>query len=110
MGVLLGAVWSPCVGQTLWAAALLAAQKRHLPLVAMTMFAFSVRAVLPLLALGLLFPAVADAQARLSVLGGPWRQDGLGVVFVVVGLPVWSGLDEAMTPRWSMPRRNGLTN
>jgi len=31
-------------------------------------------------------------------------------VFVVVGLPVWSGLDEAMTPRWSMPRRNGLTN
>jgi cytochrome c-type biogenesis protein len=55
VGVLLGAVWSPCVGQTLWAATLLAAQKRHLPLVAMTMFAFGLGAVLPLLALGLLF-------------------------------------------------------
>jgi cytochrome c-type biogenesis protein len=49
VGLLLGAVWSPCVGPTLGAAALLAAQVRDLPLVAATMFAFGLGAALPLL-------------------------------------------------------------
>jgi cytochrome c-type biogenesis protein len=40
VGVLLGAVWSPCVGPTLGAASLLAAQGRDLGQVGITMFAF----------------------------------------------------------------------
>jgi cytochrome c-type biogenesis protein len=40
VGVLLGAVWSPCVGPTLGAASLLAAQGRDLAQVATIMFAF----------------------------------------------------------------------
>src|SRR5713101_10145012 len=52
IGALLGAVWSPCVGPTLGAASLLAAQGRDLPQVGITMLAFGLGAALPLLALG----------------------------------------------------------
>src|SRR5258705_3561352 len=52
VGLLLGAVWSPCVGPTLGAASLLAAQGKDLGQVALTMFTFGVGAALPLLALG----------------------------------------------------------
>ena len=54
IGVLLGAVWSPCVGPTLGAASLLAAQGRNLPQLAITMFVFGIGAAVPLLLLGLL--------------------------------------------------------
>ena len=54
IGVLLGAVWSPCVGPTLGAASLLAAQERDLPQVGLVMFAFGVGAAIPLLGLGIL--------------------------------------------------------
>ncbi|MGC2126881.1 MAG: cytochrome c biogenesis protein CcdA, partial [Methylovirgula sp.] len=37
LGLLLGAIWSPCVGPTLGAASILAAQGRNLPTVALTM-------------------------------------------------------------------------
>jgi Cytochrome C biogenesis protein transmembrane region len=40
VGVLLGAVWSPCVGPTLGAGSLLAAQRQDLAQVAVTMFSF----------------------------------------------------------------------
>src|SRR5579863_6185828 len=53
-GALLGAVWSPCVGPTLGAASLLAAQGRDLAQVALAMFAFGLGAALPLLVLGML--------------------------------------------------------
>src|SRR5262249_49507774 len=53
-GVLLGAVWSPCVGPTLGAASLLAAQGRDLPQVALSMIVFGLGAALPLLIVGFL--------------------------------------------------------
>jgi cytochrome c-type biogenesis protein len=107
VGLLLGAVWSPCVGPTLGAAALLAAQGRDLPAVAATMFAFGLGAALPLLALGML--------SRQSLLR--WRDQlfsaghgvkmALGLVFVAVGVLVLSGFDKAIetslvnaSPQW----------
>src|SRR5579864_698332 len=54
VGVLLGAVWSPCVGPTLGAALALAAQGHNLAHAALTMLAFATATVLPLLFLGLL--------------------------------------------------------
>lgn len=54
LGLLLGAVWSPCVGPTLGAASLLAAQGEELGQVAVTMLAFGLGAALPLLVLGAL--------------------------------------------------------
>ena len=54
LGLLLGAVWSPCVGPTLGAASVLAAKGEDLPEVALTMLAFGIGAALPLLLLGIL--------------------------------------------------------
>ena len=54
VGVLLGAIWTPCVGPTLGAASLLAAQGRDLPQVAASMLVFGIGAALPLLIIGLL--------------------------------------------------------
>jgi cytochrome c-type biogenesis protein len=54
IGLLLGAVWSPCVGPTLGAASLLASQGHDLPRVTLTMAVFGVGAALPLVLLGLL--------------------------------------------------------
>src|SRR6266404_9070041 len=53
VGLLLGAVWSPCVGPTLGAASVLAAQGRSLGLVALTMLSFGLGSAIPLIALGL---------------------------------------------------------
>jgi len=54
VGLLLGAVWSPCVGPTLGAASLLASQGQDLPRVTLTMAIFGVGAALPLVLFGLL--------------------------------------------------------
>ena len=68
VGLLLGAVWSPCVGPTLGAASVLASQGKDLGAVAVTMLAFGVGAALPLVLLGLAFArgdaALARAPAR----------------------------------------------
>src|SRR5439155_24273306 len=69
VGVLLGAVWSPCVGPTLGAASLLAAQGRDLPQVAAIMLMFGIGAALPLLIIGLL--------SREALQG--WRKQALSV-------------------------------
>lgn len=52
LGVLLGAVWSPCVGPTLGAASLLAAQGRDLLGVSSVMVAFGLGTAVPLLLVG----------------------------------------------------------
>ena len=54
LGLLLGALWSPCVGPTLGAASLLAAKGENLGQVALTMLAFGIGAALPLMLLGFL--------------------------------------------------------
>ena len=107
IGVLLGAVWSPCVGPTLGAASLLAAQGRNLPQVAITMFVFGIGAALPLLLLGLL-SREAMAQWRIQLRSaGQVTKVGLGIVFVAIGALVLTGLDKsieaalvAASPQW----------
>jgi cytochrome c-type biogenesis protein len=54
LGLLLGVVWSPCVGPTLGAASILAAKGENLGQVAITMIAFGIGAAVPLIAIGLL--------------------------------------------------------
>jgi cytochrome c-type biogenesis protein len=107
VGMLLGAVWSPCVGPTLGAAALLAAQGRDLLAVAATMFAFGFGAVLPLLALGMLSrQALMRWRDQLSS-AGYGVKTALGLIFVTIGALVLSGLDKAIetalvnaSPQW----------
>jgi cytochrome c biogenesis protein CcdA len=107
IGLLLGAVWSPCVGPTLGAASLLASQGRDLVQVALTMVAFGIGAALPLALLGLLSRA-ALARVRSGLLSaGKLGKALLGTAFVLVGLAIVSGVDRGieaalvdMSPAW----------
>jgi cytochrome c-type biogenesis protein len=92
-GILLGAVWSPCVGPTLGAASLLASQGKNLVAVAGTMVVFGLGAAAPLVLLGM-----ASREAALAVKGKLARtvQIGkplLGVVFVAIGISILTGWD-----------------
>jgi cytochrome c biogenesis protein CcdA len=105
--VVLGAVWSPCVGPTLGAASLLAAQGRDLGQVSIIMFAFGIGAAIPLLALGLLSrEAMVRWRHRLASANTGGRA-GLGVFFVAIGALVLTGLDKSIetvlvevSPQW----------
>jgi cytochrome c-type biogenesis protein len=107
LGVLLGAVWSPCVGPTLGAASLLAAQGRDLPTVAVTMFAFGLGAAVPLLALGWLSrEALMRWRGRLIAAGRGLRTV-LGLLLIAIGVLVLSRLDRVIeaalvdaSPQW----------
>ncbi|HLZ06316.1 MAG TPA: cytochrome c biogenesis protein CcdA [Bradyrhizobium sp.] len=93
IGLLLGVVWSPCVGPTLGAASLLAAQGRDLPQVTLTMIAFGIGAALPLALLGLVSrAALARVRSRLMS-AGKLGKALLGAAFVLVGVAVISGVD-----------------
>ncbi len=107
VGVLLGAVWSPCVGPTLGAASLLAAQGRDLGQVSVVMFAFGLGAAIPLLALGLLSrEAIVRWRHRLAS-ASEVAKAGLGALFVGTGALVLTGLDKTLetmlvdaSPQW----------
>jgi cytochrome c biogenesis protein CcdA len=107
VGLLLGAVWSPCVGPTLGAAALLAAQGRDLPQVAVTMFAFGLGAALPLLALGMLSQQSLIRWREQLFSAGYGLKMALGLLFVTIGVLVLSGFDKTIetslvnaSPQW----------
>lgn len=107
LGLLLGAIWSPCVGPTLGAASLLAAQGKDLGNVSLVMASFGLGAAAPLLALGLLTrDALMRWRGRLLAAGKGAKQ-GLGVFLIAIGILVISGWDkriEAMlvsaSPAW----------
>jgi cytochrome c-type biogenesis protein len=106
-GTLLGVVWSPCVGPTLGAASLLAAQGRDLGQVGLTMFAFGLGAALPLLLLGTVSRKTLQALRGGLVMAGQSLKVALGGALVVVGLMVITGLDKSLeanlvsiSPEW----------
>jgi cytochrome c biogenesis protein CcdA len=96
VGLLLGAVWSPCVGPTLGAASVLASQRTDLGAVAVTMLAFGLGAALPLVLLGFVSrEAMARWRGRLLAAG----QHGkllMGIVLIATGLLIVSNLDKAI--------------
>lgn len=94
VGLLLGAVWSPCVGPTLGAASLAASQAGNLPWVGLTMLAFGLGAALPLMALGTLSrEAMLGWRDRMRHAGGPIKQ-AFGALLVVAGVLILSGYDK----------------
>jgi cytochrome c-type biogenesis protein len=96
LGLLLGAVWSPCVGPTLGAASLLAAQGRDLAQVSLVMLAFGLGAALPLLLVGLLSRvALARWRGRLVQAGRTGRL-ALGGSALAVAALILSGLDRTV--------------
>ena len=94
VGLVLGIVWSPCVGPTLGAATTLASQGRDLGQIALLMLLFGLGAATPLLGVGLLSrDALSRMRGRLLALGerGRW---GLGAALLVVGLAILTGADK----------------
>ena len=94
VGLLLGAVWSPCVGPTLGAASVLASQGSSLGQVAATMTVFGIGAALPLVALGLLSRQALMRWRDSLIQGGKGAKLALGVVLIVVGMLIATGYDK----------------
>jgi len=96
LGLLLGAVWSPCVGPTLGAASILAAKGENLGQVALTMFVFGLGAALPLMLLGLLSREAMMRMRGGLVEAGKGGKMILGGLLVAIGLFVATGLDKRL--------------
>ena len=94
LGLMLGGVWSPCVGPTLGAAAILAAKGENLGQVALTMFVFGLGAALPLMLLGFLSREAMMRWRGRMMEAGKGGKMLLGVVLVAIGLIVSTGLDK----------------
>lgn len=107
IGLLLGAVWSPCVGPTLGAASLLASQGRDLIGVTLTMLAFGLGAGLPLVVLGLLSRATMMRLRTRLLSAGKLGKMLMGAAFAIVAVAILSGADKhleawlvAISPDW----------
>lgn len=93
LGVLLGAVWSPCAGPTLGAAIGLAAQSDGLGPAAATMIAFSFGTATPLLLLSYGGgQALAWRKDRLSRITH-WAKPAMGALLAIMGGLIASGFD-----------------
>jgi cytochrome c-type biogenesis protein len=96
VGLVLGLVWSPCVGPTLGAASTLASQGSHLTQIALLMLLFGLGAGTPLLLIGTL-SREAMARSRGALLaagqGGKWL---LGALLVAIGLFILTGWDRGV--------------
>jgi cytochrome c-type biogenesis protein len=107
LGLLLGAVWSPCVGPTLGAASVLAAKGENLGQVALTMLVFGIGAGLPLALLGSLSREALMRWRNKMLAAGSKGKMIFGAVLLVAGTLVISGLDKTvesflvdLSPEW----------
>ena len=96
IGVLLGAVWSPCVGPTLGAASVLASQGKSLVAVAATMVVFGVGAAIPLIGVGLASRKAFVARRSALLAGGKGAKIALGVTLMLIGALILSNLDRQL--------------
>lgn len=107
LGLLLGVVWSPCVGPVLGATITLASQGANLGHVILVMALFGFGAGLPLILLGLLSrQAMMRVRSKLFTAGKIGKRI-LGAILLLVGLLIISGLDKqfealivAASPDW----------
>jgi cytochrome c-type biogenesis protein len=110
LGMLLGAVWSPCAGPTLGAAIGLAAQSGTAGQAAAIMILFSLGATAPMLALAYGSRQALSRRratlARLAELAKPV----MGVVLLLVGLLILSGLDKVVETRLTDTMPSWLVN
>ena len=107
VGLLLGAVWTPCVGPTLGAASVLAARGENLLQVGFTMAAFGIGAALPLLALGTLSREAMLRWRNRLMRAGQGGKAVLGGLLVLIGVLILTNLDKRLettlldlSPEW----------
>lgn len=96
IGLLLGVVWSPCVGPTLGAAVVLASQGEHLAQAALLMAVFGIGAALPVVALAHVSRgAMTRLRGRLMQAG----QSGktlLGLLMIALAALILTGVDKSV--------------
>lgn len=93
IGLLLGLVWSPCVGPTLGAATILAAQGQDLGEVALVMAAFGLGIASVLLVIALAARGVIARWRGRMLSAGSGGKKLLGVLVIAVGVMIVTGVD-----------------
>ncbi|MFZ6646752.1 cytochrome c biogenesis CcdA family protein [Undibacterium sp. TJN25] len=94
LGLVLGVVWSPCVGPTLGAAVTLASQGQDLLQVAVLMLVFGVGAGLPLIVLGQLSRQRMLTLRQKLFSAGKLGKQVLGGAMLAVAVLVLTGMDK----------------
>ncbi len=107
VGLLLGAVWSPCTGPTLGAAALLASQGQNIGQVFLTMVVFGIGVAIPLVALGLMSREVMMKWRGKLLSASSGLKTAMGVLLALSGALILSGQDKFieaalvdLSPQW----------
>jgi cytochrome c-type biogenesis protein len=107
LGLILGIIWSPCVGPILGATVTLASQGQQLDQVVIVMAMFGIGAGLPLILLGMLSRQVMiNIRGKLFAAGKLGKQV-LGGVMLLIGLMILTSIDKqletyllAISPDW----------
>ena len=107
VGLVLGAIWSPCVGPTLGAASTLAAQGKDLGQVALVMIAFGLGAAVPLVVVGSLSREAMKRWRGRMMQAGSGGKYVLGGGALAVAALILTGWDHALeaalvaaSPEW----------
>ncbi len=107
IGLILGAVWSPCVGPTLGAASLLASRGQNLLAVTAVMLAFGAGAALPLVVVGFLSREAMTRWRGRMLSAGTGGKYMLGGGALAISALILTGLDHTMettllgfSPEW----------
>ena len=96
IGLVLGIVWSPCVGPTLGAAVVLASQGSQLPQVALLMGIFGLGAAVPVVALAYVGRATMTKMRGKLMQAGKTGKMILGAVMIALAAMILSGADKSV--------------
>ena len=99
VGVLLGAVWSPCIGPTLGGAIGLAANGENLGQAGVIMLAFGIGVSTVLMALAYGSREVLAARRERLTAWMPWAKPVMGASLLVVGIAIFFHLDREIEGR-----------
>ncbi|MDP5459328.1 cytochrome c biogenesis CcdA family protein [Alishewanella sp. SMS8] len=94
LGLMLGAIWSPCAGPILGAALGLAGNSGSLVNAGVQMLVFGIGAALPLMAIAYLFAGSARRFLPKIAAGGEKARQVLGYSLLLVGLLILTGADQ----------------
>lgn len=107
IGLVLGLIWSPCVGPTLGAATTLASQGQNLAQIALLMAVFGIGAGTPLVILGSLSRATIMRFRGKLFAAGKTGKYLLGGIMLLLGVAILTGLDKSfeawavrVSPEW----------
>jgi cytochrome c-type biogenesis protein len=107
IGLVLGTIWTPCVGPTLGAATTLASQGKDLAQISLLMFIFGLGAGTPLVILGSVSRATMMKLRGKMLNAGKTGKYILGGIMILLGIMILTGLDKtfeawvlSVSPAW----------